>query len=282
MFERFTDQARRAVVLAQHEARLLNHSYIGTEHLLLGLIAEGDGVAAKALESLGISLNAAQRQVEEIVGQGQEAPSGHIPFTPRAKKVLELAQREARALGHDYIGTEHLMLGLVREGEGVAAQVLVRLAVDLNQVRQQVILRVHGHPGRDVIGEGFRPGRRARARLLEDALARMDSLDQRLAAIERWVGLQPDLDDLDREIAQIRRDKEAAAARQDFETAAALRDKEKELIAARAGREMEWSEAAADRPSLAREFGRMNAELARLRAILHERGIDPGDGPAVN
>jgi ATP-dependent Clp protease ATP-binding subunit ClpA len=147
-------------------------------------------------------------------------------------------------------------------------------------VRQQVIVELHGHPGRDVIGEGARPGRRARARLLEDALARIDSLDQRLAAIERWVGLQPDLDDLDQEIAQIRRDKEAAAARQDFEAAAALRDKEQELTAARAAREMEWTEAAADRPSLARDFDRVQAELARLRAILREHDIDPGDPPS--
>src|SRR5580765_3811750 len=126
MFERFTDRARRVVVLAQEEARMLNHNYIGTEHILLGLIHEGEGVAAKALESLGISLEAVRQQVEEIIGQGQQAPSGHIPFTPRAKKVLELSLREALGLGHNYIGTEHILLGVVREGEGVAAQVLGR------------------------------------------------------------------------------------------------------------------------------------------------------------
>ena len=131
MFERFTDRARRVVVLAQEEARMLNHNYIGTEHILLGLIREGDGVAAKALESLGISLEAVRQQVEEIIGQGQQAPSGHIPFTPRAKKVLELSLREALQLGHNYIGTEHILLGLIREGEGVAAQVLVKLGADL-------------------------------------------------------------------------------------------------------------------------------------------------------
>src|SRR5579884_2903355 len=119
MFERFTDRARRVVVLAQEEARMLNHNYIGTEHILLGLIHEGEGVAAKALESLGISLEAVRQQVEEIIGQGQQAPSGHIPFTPRAKKVLELSLREALQLGHNYIGTEHILLGLIREGEGV-------------------------------------------------------------------------------------------------------------------------------------------------------------------
>ena len=147
MFERFTDRARRVVVLAQEEARMLNHNYIGTEHILLGLIHEGEGVAAKALESLGVSLDAVRTQVEEIIGQGQQAPSGHIPFTPRAKKVLELSLREALQLGHNYIGTEHILLGLIREGEGVAAQVLVKLGADLNRVRQQVIQLLSGYQG---------------------------------------------------------------------------------------------------------------------------------------
>ncbi|HVM11094.1 MAG TPA: ATP-dependent Clp protease ATP-binding subunit [Actinomycetota bacterium] len=147
MFERFTDRARRVVVLAQEEARLLNHNYIGTEHILLGLIHEGEGVAAKALESLGISLEAVRQQVEEIIGQGQSTPAGHIPFTPRAKKVLELSLREALQLGHNYIGTEHILLGLIREGEGVAAQVLQKLGADLNRVRQQVIQLLSGYTG---------------------------------------------------------------------------------------------------------------------------------------
>jgi ATP-dependent Clp protease ATP-binding subunit ClpC len=145
MFERFTDRARRVVVLAQEEARMLNHNYIGTEHILLGLIHEGEGVAAKALESLGIALEGVRQQVEEIIGQGQQAPSGHIPFTPRAKKVLELSLREALQLGHNYIGTEHILLGLIREGEGVAAQVLVKLGADLNRVRQQVLQLLSGY-----------------------------------------------------------------------------------------------------------------------------------------
>src|SRR5215831_11575653 len=149
MFERFTDRARGVVVLAQEEARMLNHNYIGTEHILLGLIHEGEGVAAKALESLGISLEAVRQQVEEIIGQGQQAPSGHIPFTPRAKKVLELSLREALQLGHNYIGTEHILLGLIREGDGVAAQVLVKLGADLNRVRQQVIQLLHGYQGKE-------------------------------------------------------------------------------------------------------------------------------------
>jgi ATP-dependent Clp protease ATP-binding subunit ClpC len=152
VFERFTDRARRVVVLAQEEARMLNHNYIGTEHILLGLIHEGEGVAAKALESLGISLDAVRQQVEEIIGQGQQAPSGHIPFTPRAKKVLELSLREALQLGHNYIGTEHILLGLIREGEGVAAQVLVKLGADLNKVRQQVIQLLNGYQSKEPTG----------------------------------------------------------------------------------------------------------------------------------
>ena len=157
MFERFTDRARRVVVLAQEEARLLNHNYIGTEHILLGLIHEGEGVAAKALESLGISLEGVRSQVEEIIGQGHSSPSGHIPFTPRAKKVLELSLREALQLGHNYIGTEHILLGLIREGEGVAAQVLVKLGADLSRVRQQVIQLLSGYSGSGPAGSG-QPG----------------------------------------------------------------------------------------------------------------------------
>jgi ATP-dependent Clp protease ATP-binding subunit ClpC len=145
-------------VLAQEEARLLNHNYIGTEHILLGLIHEGEGVAAKALESLGISLEAVRSQVEEIIGQGGSSPSGHIPFTPRAKKVLELSLREALQLGHNYIGTEHILLGLIREGEGVAAQVLVKLGADLSRVRQQVIQLLSGYSGSGQ-GEGSEPGK---------------------------------------------------------------------------------------------------------------------------
>ncbi|MGJ0183856.1 ATP-dependent Clp protease ATP-binding subunit [Corynebacterium glyciniphilum] len=147
MFERFTDRARRVVVLAQEEARALNHNYIGTEHILLGLIHEGEGVAAKALESMGISLEAVRTEVEDIIGTGGHPPSGYIPFTPRAKKVLELALREALQLGHKYIGTEHILLGLIREGEGVAAQVLVKLGADLSRVRQQVIQLLSGYEG---------------------------------------------------------------------------------------------------------------------------------------
>ena len=147
MFERFTDRARRVVVLAQDEAKMLNHNYIGTEHILLGLIHEGEGVAAKALEQMGISLEAVREQVEEVIGHGQTQPTGHIPFTPRAKKVLELSLREALQMNHSYIGTEHILLGLIREGEGVAASVLIKLGADLNRVRNTVLQLLSGYQG---------------------------------------------------------------------------------------------------------------------------------------
>src|SRR6266545_5389597 len=148
VFERFTDRARRVIPLAQEEARRLNHNYIGTEHLLLGLLSEGEGVAAKALEGLGISLEAVRVQVQELIGRGQAAPTGHIPFTPRAKKVLELSLREALQLGHNYIGTEHILLGLIREGEGVGAQVLVKLGAKLDRLRREVVQLLQGGAGR--------------------------------------------------------------------------------------------------------------------------------------
>ena len=196
MFERFTDRARRVVVLAQDEARRLNHNYIGTEHILLGLVQEGEGVAAQALEALGIGLAAVRQQVGEIVGRGKEAPGGHIPFTPRAKKVLELSLREALQLGHDYIGTEHILLGLIREGEGVAARVLVSLGADLNLVRQQVIQLLHGHQieGRGRLSSTRFASSSARLesivnRRTEAIMSRLDAIDGRLAAIERQLGI---------------------------------------------------------------------------------------------
>jgi hypothetical protein len=255
---------------------MLDHGYIGTEHLLLGLIHEGEGVAAKALESLGISLEAVRQQVEGITGRGQQAPSGHIPFTPRAKNVLDLSLREAAQLGQRYIGTEHILLGLLREGDGVAAQVLVRLGADLNRVRPQVIQLQHGQAGEGAIDEGVPAGSRGPAWPGDDALARMESADRRLAAIERWVGIRPDLGDLDEEIARARGEKESAIDAQDFEAAAAQRDKEKELLAKKASREKERAAG----PSLADEVGRLNAELARLHAILRDHGIEPGNDAA--
>src|SRR5881397_3343627 len=188
MFERFTDRARRVVVLAQEEARMLNHNYIGTEHILLGLIHEGEGVAAKALESLGISLEAVRAQVEEIIGQGQQQPTGHIPFTPRAKKVLELSLREALQLGHNYIGTEHILLGLIREGEGVAAQVLHKLGADLNRVRQQVIQLLSGYQGKEQQTAGTAPEAAPSSSLVLDQFGRNLTQDAREGKLDPVIG----------------------------------------------------------------------------------------------
>ena len=277
MFERFTDRARRVVVLAQEEARMLNHNYIGTEHILLGLIHEGEGVAAKALESLGISLEAVRQQVEEIIGQGQQAPSGHIPFTPRAKKVLELSLREALQLGHNYIGTEHILLGLIREGEGVAAQVLVKLGADLNRVRQQVIQLLHGH--RDEEPEGLHAALRERG-LLSGVVARVNAIDSRLSAVEQRVGTGPDTGDLDQQIEKVQRDRQAAADAQEYEQAASLRDREKELLAEKASRQQQWAAVHPGLPSLAGKLRRLSDEVERLRALLREHGVEPEGGAA--
>jgi ATP-dependent Clp protease ATP-binding subunit ClpA len=269
MFERYSDRARRVVVLAQEEARRLNHNYIGTEHLLLALIHEGEGVAAKALGSLGITLEAARQQVEQIVGRGQEGPGKHIPFTPRGKKVLELSLREAIQLGHIYVGTEHILLGLIRDGDGVAMQVLADLAVDPNQARQRVIQVLHGHQGREP-----GPAGRGRRKLRSELLDRLTSVETRLSAVERRVGTTaPDLRDLEGEIAQVRREKEAAIDAQDFESAATLRDQEQRLLDDRSARHREWAASYTDLPSL-------TDEVQRLRDLLRRHGIDPEDGAA--
>ena len=194
MFERFTDRARRVVVLAQEEARMLNHNYIGTEHILLGLIHEGEGVAAKGLESLGISLEAVRSQVEEIIGQGQQAPSGHIPFTPRAKKVLELSLREALQLGHNYIGTEHILLGLIREGEGVAAQVLVKLGADLSRVRQQVIQLLSGYQGKEAVAAGGPAGGQPSTSLVLDQFGRNLTQAAREGKLDPVIGREKEIE----------------------------------------------------------------------------------------
>jgi ATP-dependent Clp protease ATP-binding subunit ClpC len=285
MFERFTDRARRVVVLAQEEARMLNHNYIGTEHILLGLIHEGEGVAAKALESLGISLEAVRQQVEEIIGQGQQAPSGHIPFTPRAKKVLELSLREALQLGHNYIGTEHILLGLIREGEGVAAQVLVRLGADLNRVRQQVIQLLHGYqaehdPEAARATQPSGPAGRQERRLLTGVLRRLESMDARLSALEQRVGTGPDVADLDQEITQARHDKKAAIGAEDYEKAVTLRDREKQLLAEKASHQAEWASAHPDHPSLVEGFQQLSVEVEQLRGLLGPQGMEPKDGAA--
>jgi ATP-dependent Clp protease ATP-binding subunit ClpA len=309
MFERFTDRARRVVVLAQEEARILNHNYIGTEHLLLGLIHEGEGVAAKALESLGISLGAVRQQVEEMIGRGKQSESGHIPFTPRAKKVLELSLRESTMLGHNYIGTEHILLGLVREGEGVAAQVLVKLGADLNRVRQAVVKLLHGY-------QSAGRGRRGAA-WPEDVSAAPGSIERRLTAIELRLGIEPgelphELRELDKQVAAVRREKEAAIDDQNFEKAGGLRDEERQLLTRRAEKEQELRSAARDRESAsgagtgtgtdgtrtsgaddaagqavgeapgeaAEEMESLRAEVRRLQALLRKHGIEPDDSAA--
>jgi ATP-dependent Clp protease ATP-binding subunit ClpC len=277
MFERFTDRARRVVVLAQDEARRLNHNYIGTEHILLGLIHEGDGVAAKALESLGISLDAVRQQVEEIIGQGQQAPSGHIPFTRRAKKVLELSLRESLQLGHNYIGTEHILLGLIREGDGVGSQVLVKLGADLNRVRQQVIQLLHGYQGKEPVSASSTAGE---LRLLPEVKTRLEAVEQRLTAIEQRVGTGPDTTDLDEQIDRVRGERHAAADAQDYEQAAALRDREKELLASKAARQEQWVAGHPALPDLAERCQELTDEIERLRAVLRQHGIDPQDKPA--
>jgi ATP-dependent Clp protease ATP-binding subunit ClpA len=182
VFERFSDRARRVVVFAQEEARLLGHNYIGTEHLLLGLVHDDEGVACQALESLGISLSAIRAQVEEIIGQGQAAPTGHMPFTPRAKKVLELSLREALQLGHNYIGTEHILLGLIREGQGVGAQVLQKLGADLERVRRTVTQRLQGYEGEEVAaGEAPQTDPKELVRKTAERARRARELSKRLA-----------------------------------------------------------------------------------------------------
>jgi ATP-dependent Clp protease ATP-binding subunit ClpA len=276
MFERFTDRARRVVVLAQEEARMLNHNYLGTEHILLGLVHEGQGVAARALESLGISLEAVRQQVEEIIGQGQEAPSGHIPFTPRAKKVLELSWREAKQLGCNYIGTEHILLGLIREGEGVAAKVLVKLGADLNRVRQQVIQLIHGRQDNEPVTAAARP----EPVLAADLLARINAIESRLSAVEQRVGTGPDTGDLDQQIGQLRSERHTAADTEDYEQAASLRDREKELHAEKQSRHQQWAAAHPDLPTLAEKVRQLSDEIERLRGLLRQHGTEPEEGTA--
>jgi len=179
MFERFTDRARGVVVLAEEEARILNHDYIGTEHILLGLIHEGDGVAAKTLESLGISLQAVRQEVEETIGQGEQVPSEGIAFTPRAKKVFELSLRESLQLGQHCVGPEHILLGLIREGDGLASQVLVKLGADLNRVRQQVLRLLHGLQAKEPVA------------VLAERVQQLTEEIERLRALLRQHGIDP-------------------------------------------------------------------------------------------
>ncbi len=289
MFGRFTDEARRVLALAQEEARALNHNRVGTEHILLGLVQEREGIAAEALESLGISLDAVRQQVEEITAQVGDGPAGnHNQYTLRAKKALDLSLREALQLGHHHIGTEHILLGLLREGEGPAAQVLVELGADLSRVRQQVLELLDGPPGED--GPEAAPpalgpappggGKTAESRMLAEILGRIEAMDSRLSAVEQQMGTGPDMRDLDQQIAQARRDKESAAGAEDFENAAALRDAERQLLADKAARQQDWAAAHLDLPSLAEGLHMLSDEVGRLRGLLTQQASKPRDGAA--
>jgi ATP-dependent Clp protease ATP-binding subunit ClpC len=285
MFGRFTDEARRVLALAQQEASTLNHNRTGTEHILLGLVQEREGIAAEALESLGISLDAVRQQVEKITGQVRDAPAAsHNQYTLRAKKALDLSLREALQLGHHHVGTEHILLGLLREKEGPAAQVLVELGADLSQVRQQVLHLLADPPGE----EGSKPPGQGPAeadpsavsRVLAEVLSRIEAMDSRLSAVEQQIGAGPDVGDLDRQIAQARRDKESAAGAEDFEHAAVLRDRERQLLADKTSRQKDWAAAHPDLPSLAEGLHMLSDEVGRLRGLLTQQNNKPRDGAA--
>jgi hypothetical protein len=254
MLERFSDQACRVVVQAREEARTLNHNWIGTEHLMLGLIAVGSGMAAQVLESLGISMEAARWLVEQTIGRGERPPSGQLQFTPRAKKVLELASGLSH--GYDYVGSWHILLGLLLEGDGVGAMVLFTLGVDQYRAGLRVAQLLNRDRGNEVRGAGSQPGEQAHARLLDNPLARIDALDRRLAAVEHRLGLQSDLGDLDEQTVAVRRETAAAVDMQEFETATALRPPEMQRPAPRSPRQWRLERAAGGQLPLARELGR--------------------------
>jgi ATP-dependent Clp protease ATP-binding subunit ClpC len=299
MFERFTDQARRVLALAQEEARVRNCNRVGTEHILMGLIHERDGLAAVALESLGIGAEAIRGKIEEITGQHPEPSGGYAEYTMRAKKALDLSRREALQLGHNHIGTEHILLSLIREGEGPAAQVLLELGADLGRVREQVLLLL-GDGGQDdepaeapvpaasgapagrggAAGPGGPGGGIGESKLLAEMLRRIEEMDSRLSSVEQRLGAGPDVRDLDQQIAQARRDKESAVGAEDYENAAALRNRERQLLADKASREQEWTTAHLDLPALADKLHRLTDEVGRLRALLRQKGIEPRDGAA--
>ena len=245
MFQRFTDRVRRVLVLAEEEARLLRHDYVGTEHILLGLLHEGDGVAARALASLGVSREQARQQAGQIIGPGQQPPGSHIPFTPRAKKVLELSLREALALGHTYIGTEHILLAMLREGQGAAGQMLTGLGIGRAQARERVL------------------------GLLTGEAEQADSQTQ----------LATDLVNAADQLTQVQQDKEAAFDAGDLEAAAALRDQEKRLLADKLRLEAQLT-ASADVRAMITENQRLRRELNRLRDLLRQHGIEPDSGSA--
>ena len=268
------------MVLAQQEARMLGHNYIGTEHILVGLIHEGEGVAATALKSLGVGLEMVRQQVGQIAGPGKSELSRHMPFTPRAKKALELSLHEAQQLGHTYIGTEHILLGLIHEGTGVAAQVLVKLGAGLDRVRQEVIRLLRGYQGNQLAFSGGASGESWRGEVHSDVPAGVSALESRLSAIEQRVGTGPATDDLDKKIAQVRRRTESAIYSQDFEEAVSLRGHEGQLLADKTARRQQWKAAHPDLASLAEQVQRLTGELDRLRDLLCQHGIEPEDKSA--
>jgi hypothetical protein len=269
MFERFTDRARGVLVRAQQEASALGHGHIGTEHFVLGLLAEPDSVAARALESLGVGLQSGRDRLTADVGRGP-GQSGHLPFTPEAKRTLELSLREALQLGHDYIGTEHILLALVRDSATRGARMLTELGSTPEAVRQRVLevapAAGAGQAERITSGAG-------RLRTRTGLFAGYGPLSSRLAALERWVGLIPDLAELDEQIAQVHRDTEAAIDAQEFRTAEALSDSEHELIAERDRRSRQRRPG----PSLADQVARLQQEVDRLHEALRRHGIDSAD-----
>ena len=261
MFERFTERARRTVVLAQDEARQLGHGHIGSEHILLGMLSDGGGIAARALTSLGVTLEAVRQQVAAMAEPGP-APAGHIPFTTPAKRSLELALREALQLGYDYIGTEHILLGLIREDNGGGgAQVLAALGAEPIAVRRRVIELLPGRsapsPRAPMRIPSGRPGWPA-----DDAAAELDALARRLAAVEQLAGMTADLRTLDADIARVRSEKEAAIDAHNFQRAEELSERETGLLVDRDSLEREWRA----RPSLSVQLSTLRAELAGLRA----------------
>ncbi|MBO0831232.1 MAG: hypothetical protein J2P28_00195 [Actinobacteria bacterium] len=274
MFERFTDKARRVIVLGQEEARLLRHASIGTDHILLGLLREGDGVAARALDSLGIQLQSARDRLATGARRGRSA-SGHIPFTAEAKRTFDGSLREAIQLGYAFIGAEHLLLGMIRDTRTRGARILAELGADADTVRQRVIEIAPTRPAGSV---GSADGAHrlalpsAEPRALTERATGYGALSSRLAALERWAGLVPDLAELDEQIAQVRQGTEAAIDAHEFRTAEALSDTEHELMAERDRLSRQHTSG----PSLADQVARLQAEVDRLRGLLRRHGIDPG------
>jgi ATP-dependent Clp protease ATP-binding subunit ClpC len=266
MFQRFTDKARRTVVLAQEEARALRHDHIGAEHLLLGLLRESAGVAATVLTSLGINLaearaRVASRRPAEPQAPGRTPTAGHIPFTPEAKRILELAFREAMQLGHDYIGTEHILLGLVREPGCQAVAILYQLGADRAAITNRVLELRPAAPARP---------HPARTEALAEVTVKVESVLSRLTALERHTGLIPDLAHMDAELGRLRREKDEAIDAHDFRLAEALSDAETELLVDRDRRAADWLQ----RASLAAEVAHLRAEVERMRTALRSHGVD--------